>query len=223
MSTEYQTRWGSARPRLSPDFVDSNRCRRYVDAAAEILHEFGRPGLTTTNLVRLAGGSRGTFYQLFSSVDDCLFHGVALADAELFSALDGLRGDGEWLSELNTAIEGFYEAVAAQPLLAELFLIHSARVSTDAFHSCGDRFLTLLRRGRAAGAARNRRPPSPAIEEAVARAIVVLAARRVREPGLDGLPNEGRSICALVGSLYLGREEALKALGLSLGRTQGGS
>ncbi len=116
----------SRRPRISRRYLERRRRRRYVDAAAELLHEFGREGPTVTNLVRLAGTARGSFYEVFDSAEDCIAYGIAVAADELFATLAAQDGGGEWTAELHEAVAGFYGAAAAGPILAELFLIHSA-------------------------------------------------------------------------------------------------
>jgi AcrR family transcriptional regulator len=121
--------------------------------------------IPTTTVVSVAGGSRGSFYQTFSGIEDCLAVGIGIgiAEAELFGALENLPGDGEWPVELLAAITGLYEAVAAEPLLTELFLIHAARSRSEAgraaFLSGGERFVDLLRRGRVLADARGVGPP----------------------------------------------------------------
>jgi AcrR family transcriptional regulator len=184
MTPQTPGRLPAERPRISSEFIEAHRRRRYVLATAEILHEFGRRGLTTTDVVRLAGGSRATFYQAFGGVEDCIAHGIDIAEAVLFAVVEETPGDGDWARELAAATTGFYEAVAAEPLLAELFLIHAARSSTEtgrvAFRSGGERFVTLLQRGRADAEARAIRPPSAVVEECLSRSIVALATESLR-------------------------------------------
>ncbi len=209
----------SDRPRISREFIEAHRRRRYVEATAEILHEFGRQGVTTTNVVRLAGGARGSFYGVFGSVEDCIAHGIALADAELFAGLDRLSGEGDWLVEVHSAIAAFYEAVASRPLLAELFLIHSASARTDAgqeaFRTGGERFAALIARGSDEAEERGHPAPPPFLAEGLSRSIVALAAARVRGPEVETLPAQARSMTALVGGFYLGPEAVTKGLGPS--------
>jgi AcrR family transcriptional regulator len=211
----------STRPRISREFIEAHRRRRYVDATAEIVHEFGRRGATTTNVIRLAGGARNTFYEVFGSIDDCIAHGIALADAELFAGLDQLGGEDDWLVEVHSAIAAFYEAVASRPLLAELFLIHSAasrtEVGREACLAGGGRFAALISRGGTAVGDRGRRPPPPPfLAEGLSRSIVAVAAARVRGPEVESLPGQVAPMTALVGGFYLGPEAAAEALG-SLG------
>jgi AcrR family transcriptional regulator len=205
------------RPQISREYLDEVRRRRYVDAVAELLHEFGRHGLTVTNIVRLAKTARNSFYEVFSGSEDCVGYGVGVAVEEIFAGLEDQDGEGEWLPELHEAIAGFYAAVAANPILAELFLIHSASSRTEhgraAAHSGAERFVPLLRRGRVDAEARQR-PPLPATtEEYFSLAIVARAAQRVRDPEVGALPEEARGLARLVGEFYLGTETAGQVLG----------
>jgi AcrR family transcriptional regulator len=201
----------SSRPRVSREFVEVYRRRRYVEATAEVLHEFGREGLSVTAVVRLARTARNSFYETFSGIEDCIGYGIGLAEAEIFAGLEQLSGEGDWLSELDEGIGGFFERVAAQPLLAELFLIHSGGSRTEAgraaFLSGPDRFVPLLRRGRDESEAFGRRSPSPLTEELLSRAIVFLAARRVQESAAERLLGERGSITRLAAEFYTGRSD----------------
>lgn len=208
----------STRPRISREFIEAHRRRRYVDATAEILHEFGRGGTTTTSVIELAGGARASFYEVFGSLEDCIDHGIALADAELFGGLGRPGGEDGWLAQVHSAITAFYEAVASRPLLAELFLIHSAASRTDigreASQAGGGRFAALIARGGAEAEERGHPPPPAFLAEGLSRSVVALAAARVRGPEAGSLPAEASSMTALVGGFYLGPEGAAEVLAL---------
>ena len=200
----------TVRPQLSRAFIEDVRRRRCADAAAEILHEFGRDGLTVGNLVSVAGTSRASFYEIFSGVEDCLAYTARLADEEVFASLDAQRGEGDWPTEVRSAIAGFYEAVSANPLLAETLLVHARSSRTDDGReiawSVARRFEPLLRRGRREARARGRRLPGEAIDAALSGAIVSLATQRVRGPEVEELPQESEPTTTLVLGFYLGRE-----------------
>ena len=217
MPAPSSVRQPSTRPRISREFIEAHRRRRYVDATAEILHEFGRRGVTASSVIQLAGGARNSFYEVFGSVEDCIAYGIALADAELFEGLDRLGGEDDWLAEVHSAIVAFYEAVASRPLLAELFLIHSASSRTDigreASEGGGERFAALIARGAAAAEDGGRRPPPEFLAESLSRSVVALAAARVQGPEVESLPAEARSMTALVAGFYLDPQAAVKVLG----------
>ena len=197
------------RPRISREFLENHRRRRYVDAAAELLHEFGREGPTVSNIVRLAGTARNSFYEVFRSAEDCIGYGIGVAVGELFATLDGQDAGGEWLVEVKEAISGFYGAVVAQPILAELFLVHAAASRADhgraAALAGAERFTPLLGRGRAAAEETGPRLLPTSAEEYLSRAIVALAARRVIEGRPEELPGETEPMVTLVGDFYLGQ------------------
>lgn len=206
------------RPQISREYLEEVRRRRYVDAVAELLHEFARDDLSVTSIVRLAGTARNSFYEVFAGADDCIAYGVGLAVDEIFATLDAQSGEGEWVAEVDEAIAGFYAAVAARPLLAELFLVHAgatrAAHGRDAARAGAERFAALLRRGRTEAEA-DGRPPLPSIaEEYLSRAIVSLAARRVRDPDVGALPGQARGVTRLVAGFYLDAEDADRILGV---------
>jgi AcrR family transcriptional regulator len=193
------------RPRISRDFLEDYRRRRYVDATAELLHEFGRQGPSVTNIVRLAGTARNSFYEVFSGAEDCIAYGIDLAATDLFATLEAQDGEGEWTDEVGEAIAGFYGAVAAEPVLAELFLIHSAASSAGQGSAIAgaERFSALFERGRAEARGRGKRTLPASTSEYFALVVVALAARRVREAKAAALPEEGPAMAALVKSFYL--------------------
>jgi AcrR family transcriptional regulator len=204
------------RPQISREYLEDHRRRRYADAAAELLHEFGREGPTVSNLVRLAGTARNSFYEVFKSAEDCIAYSVGLAADEMFASLDAQDGKGEWLGEVASAISGLYAAVAARPLQAELLLIHSAACRSDvgreALPHGIDRLRALLSRGRAESHSRGRRPPPPLLDEYLAWVIATPPERWVRAAEVAELPQESRGVTLLVSSYYLGLEAAEKGL-----------
>jgi AcrR family transcriptional regulator len=196
------------RPQISREFLEDYRRRRYVDAAAELLHEFGREGPTVTNIVRMAGTARNSFYEVFRSAEDCIGYAIGVARVELFATLDGQDGEGGWLAEVEQAISGFYAAVVAAPMLADLYLVHAAASRVDhgraAARAGVEGFASLLVRGRAEAVERDRRSLPATADEYLARVIVSLAARRVIEDRAAELPGETQAMATLIGDFYLG-------------------
>jgi AcrR family transcriptional regulator len=203
------------RPQISREYLGEHRRRRYVDAVAELLHEFGREGPTVTNIVRLAGTARNSFYEVFSGGEDAIAYAIGLAVAELPAVPGAEDGAGEWASEVEAAIAGFYDAVAARPILAELFLIHAAASRVENGRAAAlavvERFAPLFGRGRAQAEERGLRVPPALTDEYFSRAVVSLAAGRVRQPEVAALPQESAALAALVVSFYLGPEAADRA------------
>jgi AcrR family transcriptional regulator len=198
----------SRRPQISRKYLDDNRRRRIVDAVAELLHEFGRPGVSVTNVVRLAGTARNTFYELFSSTEDCIAYGGGIALEGLFVTLDSQDGENEWTGDLGNAITGFYESVLADPLLSDLLLVHCASCrldgGRDAHRTAQERFMALLGRGRADVEAHGRAPLPPSTEEYFSHTIVSLATSRLRARELEGLAAEAGHMARSIEAFYMG-------------------
>jgi AcrR family transcriptional regulator len=205
------------RPRISREYLEEYRRRRYVDAVAELLHEFGRAGASVIDIVRLAGTARNSFYEVFVNAEDCIAYGIGVAVTEVFEVVDGQDGAGEWVADVERAIAGFYGVVAAEPLLAELFLIHAAasRVEDgrEATRRGAEALAPLFARGREEAESRGLRPPPEPAAEFFSLAALSPAARRVRGPEVARLVAEARPMAALVVGAYLGPEAADELLG----------
>jgi AcrR family transcriptional regulator len=204
------------RPRISREFVFLHRRRRFALAAAEVVHEFGIHGVTVGILVQLAGTARNSFYDVFGSANDCLAFAVADAHERLFEPVRAARGEGEWLVEVEAAIAGFYREVAADPLAAELFLIHSFGVGLgpeDVSFETGAADLERSLGGGRAAAAAGSGPPVPRLaEEYWGRVVLAGAEGALRRQDLAALPGLATELALLIGSSFLGAEVAAEAL-----------
>jgi hypothetical protein len=156
-------------------------------------------------------------YEVFASGEDCIGYAIGVAVDELFVAVDEQAGDGAWAVEVEEAIAGFYGACAANPMLAELFLIHAAASRVEhgraAALAGAERFVALLGRGRAEAEQRGLRVAAPLADEFFSRAVVAVAAQRVRAPVMAELPDQSRAIAMTIVGFYLDPEAAEQALG----------
>lgn len=204
------------RPPLPPEFLAAGRRRRLARAVAEIVHESGVHAVTVTRICRTARAARGTFYDHFANVTECLRYAVGEGFDHLFAPVCevGERED-DWLLEVERAITGFYAAVAAEPLLAELFLVHSFAVQMDDderdFDAGVAAVVSLLAGGRENSPAEGE--PPPLTEDYLARVIISLAALKLSQGEGETLPSHGREMTVLVGNAFLGIEQTAGILG----------
>lgn len=96
---------------LNPEYVADHQRRRLAVALAELAHECGMGGVTVTSIVDRAHVSRKTFYDFFENRDACADYAAELA--------------ADYLIAASEDIETLLSAVAAEPNLAELALIHA--------------------------------------------------------------------------------------------------
>ena len=156
--------------------------------------------------------ARNTFYGLFESATDCLRHGILEGFQRLLEPVRRPSQGEPWLDQVDLAVGGFFAAVAAEPLLAELCLVHSFGVAEGGenpdFEAGVESIAALLSGGRKAAAGARGRPEPPApTEQFLARTIVSLAAGKVRRGEAATLPDHRGEMVLLVASSYFGIEE----------------
>jgi AcrR family transcriptional regulator len=195
-------------PLLDREYVLAHRRRRFAAAAAECLHDGGSPGTTVTAIVARTRSSRNSFYEVFDSVADCLAFAVSDAyDRLLAPVRDAEALEAEWGERVALAVGGFYEAVSRDPLLAELFLIHSHAVQlvpgARGYEAGIDDIADLLARGRVAPSPKRHGSAPAAAEEYWACVLLEAAAAALRREELDGLASIGREIVAGIEATFL--------------------
>jgi AcrR family transcriptional regulator len=111
---------------LPPEYVDSYQRRRMVVAVAELAHEEGLAGVTVTGLSARARISRKTFYDYFANREECVDYASKEATAYIFEPIDVATKQEQSVDEqLAAGVGALLEAVAGEPNLAELALIHA--------------------------------------------------------------------------------------------------
>jgi AcrR family transcriptional regulator len=122
------------RHHLSREEVQQSQRNRMLLAIAQAMTEKGYAGTSVADVLRLAGVSRETFYQQFSSKLDCFMSAFDVAGQVLLARLDEMRAvAGE------TPVEGFDRAfgiyvdtLTSQPALARAFLVEVYAAGPDA-------------------------------------------------------------------------------------------
>lgn len=199
------------RPPLPREFIEEHRRRTYVVAAAELAQESGIHALTVTNLCQRAQSARNTFYDHFRNVDDCLRLGIREGFDRLFGPVLQIaeEDEEEWLARVDRAVGGLYGAVAEEPTLAELVLVHSFGVPSEAGDLRYEDGVAAIERLLAQGRRETLGPiePMPLAESYLAGVILSLATLKLRQGEAPALPAETREMTLLVGAVYLGIEQ----------------
>jgi AcrR family transcriptional regulator len=182
---------------LPQKFVQDHQRRRLVIAIAELAHEHGTVNVTTSRIVAGSHMSRGTLYELFESKDACLSFAFEQAYERIFDPVSAVCGAEPWIDRVNAALDSLFAAIEAEPLLAELCLVHSLGAPEDtSVHQAGVE--TLIKAITPGPSADDLRPASRHTEELLARGILSLAGRRVREGRTATLPKEKGELVRLV-------------------------
>lgn len=93
-------------------------------ALAESLAEHGYVGTSVADIIRRAGVSRETFYQQFTSKQDCFVQGFDEQSRQLFrAAAEALPPSGTPVERFTVVVDAYLTALADAPELARLYLI----------------------------------------------------------------------------------------------------
>jgi AcrR family transcriptional regulator len=180
----------AARPEARP-----SQRERLLDAMTTVVAERGYAAATVTDAVRLARVSRGTFYELFASKEDCFLegyrHGVDVLVERIRGAVRAQGGD--WRAGLHAGLRAYLQALAADPRIARahLFEIHAAGPRAGAQRDATLRRFADRYRASFEAAARERRGlsiPSDAALFVLTAGVDQLVCARVREGALESLP-----------------------------------
>jgi len=104
---------------LAPELVAENQRWRLIGASSEVLATSGLESVTSSAVVAWAGVSKGTFYEHFENVEQCLLtaHEMA-ADCVLELATDSCEAEGR--GRLDATLRAILGFLAAEPSLAHL-------------------------------------------------------------------------------------------------------
>jgi AcrR family transcriptional regulator len=207
------------RPGLPRAFLEHQRRLRATLGAAEVAHEFGIGAVTVTAICEVTQMGKMSFYDVFANLGECLTFGLAASYERTFAGVREAAGaEGDWPDRVQQGITRFYGAVAAEPLLTELCLVHcfGARGSGGGHDFEAGVALVAELIGDGREAARERlgdayREPAPLAEDCLAGMIVSLAGLKLSQERAGELPGAAAEMVFLVLSTFLGPHEAGRA------------
>jgi AcrR family transcriptional regulator len=137
---------------LSREFIAQHQRARIISALAEETVQKGYRAVTVADIVRRAGIARNTFYDNFSSKEDCFLAASEYAVGEVRRRVVEAAGKVDnWAGRVNAGLAAFLEAVAAEPALARTCIVEALSAGPAAIeryeHSI-QAFVPLFRMGR---------------------------------------------------------------------------
>jgi AcrR family transcriptional regulator len=142
----------SGREDLPEPLVAHSQRERILMAMAESCAVKGYGATTIADIVRAAGVSRATFYELFRDKQDC-FHAameLSLADA-MGRIVEVYSPDKPWATMVRDAADTFLDLLARRPDFARMAMVEAPATGERGYelYSSGKRVLqALLDRGR---------------------------------------------------------------------------
>jgi AcrR family transcriptional regulator len=111
---------------LSRDVVVTSQRARMLRAMAEAMTEHGYVGTPVAEIIKRAGVSRETFYQQFSSKQDCFLAALDETVEQLAEQLvPALATAGTPLERISRLLASYLDSVAGDPVMARMFLVES--------------------------------------------------------------------------------------------------
>jgi AcrR family transcriptional regulator len=199
---------------LPREFVSHNQRERLIAGLAEAVAENGYGGTTIAHITRHAAVSRRTFYEHFSSKDECF---IAAYDA----VMEELRGrvarafddEEEWPQAVRAGIAAMLEFLTAEPNLARLSMVEAlvaGPVVVERYDAAIQSLVPYFRAGREGRSADVLSRLSPTTEEALVGGMVSLISRRIFAGRTDELESLLPDLVEFTLTPYLGSAEAAR-------------
>ncbi|HEX9967970.1 MAG TPA: TetR/AcrR family transcriptional regulator [Solirubrobacterales bacterium] len=201
----------SGREDLPEPIVAHSQRERILVAMADSCANKGFGATTIADIVRPAGVSRATFYELFEDKEDCFQAAMELSLADAMERVVGaFSPDKPWATLVRDSAAAFLDLLASRPAFARMAMVEAPASGQRAseMHAAGKRvLLTLLDRGRDEAI-------EPAIPASAGRAAIAGAESLIVGQILAGNAERLRDLLPDIVYItivpYLGQEEALR-------------
>ncbi len=137
---------------LSGEFIAQHQPARIVAALAEETVEKGYRSVTVADIVRRAGIARNTFYENFSSKEDCFLAALEFGvEGALQRVVDAASEVDSWPARVNVGLAAFLHYAATEPALARACIVEALSAgpaAVERYESSLQAFVPFLRMGR---------------------------------------------------------------------------
>jgi AcrR family transcriptional regulator len=195
------------------DFVSQNQRERMLLATAELVAERGYQKTTIELIAKTARVALVTFYEHFSSKEECFlaaFDESVAAAREVFAEL--LDADRPWADQVASGLEVLLEMVVTEPARAKLCLVESQAAGGAAlarYQVMLESVAPKLREGRELNPRASRMPDG--LEVAIAGGLAWLVHQRLLADRLDELKGLLPEMLQVTLTPYVGEVEAARA------------
>ena len=127
-------RLAAGRHRLSRDEVSAHQKQRLFKALAVVMGTKGYNNTSVDDLIKHAGVSRATFYELFDSKQDCFMAGFAGMQGHVIDAILAAPAGDTPLERFGVMLDRYLGFMALDPPTARLYLVEVYSAGPDAMH-----------------------------------------------------------------------------------------
>jgi AcrR family transcriptional regulator len=199
---------------LPREFVAHNQRERLIAGLAEAIAENGYSGTTIAHITRHAAVSRRTFYEHFSSKDECFVAAYDTVMAELRERVgQAFEDESDWPHAVKAGIGAMLRFLAAEPNLARLCMVEAlvaGPVVVERYDAAIQSFVPYFQSGREGRPAEVLERLSPTTEEALVGGMMSLISRRIIAGKASELETLLPDLVEFTLTPYLGSDQAAK-------------
>jgi AcrR family transcriptional regulator len=197
---------------LPREFVTHNQRERLIAGIAEAIAEHGYSGTTIAHITRAAAVSRRTFYEHFSSKDECFVVAYDTVMKELRERVsEAFDETEEWPQAIKAGIDAMLSFLAAEPNLARLCMVEALVAGpavVERYDAAIQSFVPYFQEGRKGRSPEVLSRLSPTTEEALVGGMVSLISRRIIAGRTEELEELLPDLVEFTLTPYLGSAEA---------------
>jgi len=197
---------------LPREFVVHNQRERLIAGLAEAIAENGYAGTTIAHITKHAAVSRRTFYEHFSSKDECFVVAYDTVMEELREQVSAaFDAEEDWPHAVKAGIGAMLEFLATEPHLARLCMVEAlvaGPVVVERYDAAIQSFVPYFKQGREGRAPEVLSRLSPTTEEALVGGMVSLISRRIIAGKAEELEELLPDLVEFTLTPYLGNAEA---------------
>lgn len=154
MTTADRRRLPSGRHGLPRSYIVRDQRERLLEAMVQVVSTKGYESTTVADVIREAGVSRTTFYQLFSDKEDCFLQAYdAVFDVVLHRVESAYRDyDGPWPERIHAGLAAMIDLLAQEAEIARMVMVEGVTAGhkpRQRYREALNRFLPFLDEGRA--------------------------------------------------------------------------
>jgi AcrR family transcriptional regulator len=198
---------------LSKEFISQHQRARIIAALAEEIGANGYNAVTVADIVKRAGIARNTFYDNFSSKEDCFLAAQQHAvDTALGRVVDAAHQVESWPARVNAGLAAFLRYVASEPALARACMVEAfsaGPIAVGRYEESLQAFVPLFRIGRTVSPRGDKLPQT--LEEATIGGIFGVIYQRVAAGETEQIEELLPELVEFALTPYLGAESAKRA------------
>ena len=211
------------RQQLSREFITQHQRARIIAALAQETMDKGYRAVTVADIVRRAGIARNTFYENFSSKEDCFLAVQDYAVKEALRRVVEAAGKHEsWQARVNAGLAAFLHSVATEPALARACFVEALSAgpaSIRRYEESLQAFIPLFRVGRKVSPQGEQLPDT--LEETVIGGIFWIIYQRIAAGETEAIEQLLPELVEFSLTPYVGAEAARRAVAAESGEDSG--